>query len=173
MYPRIYNILKNKSFFLFGPRSTGKTTWLNQVLPEAVSINLLHTETARRLLASPSRLEEMDGASLETLFFQHYRALAEFSHWDQELSYWRTASGEEIDFVSYGSAGLFVFEIQRTPLVKNSDLDSLKLFIKDYPMAKAFFLYGGTERIFLDGVECIGFEEGLKKLPDFFGVKVF
>jgi GTPase SAR1 family protein len=29
------------SFFLFGPRSTGKTTWLRSVLSESARINLL------------------------------------------------------------------------------------------------------------------------------------
>jgi predicted AAA+ superfamily ATPase len=61
MYPRFYKPLKSKSYFLFGPRSTGKTTWLKSQYPQSQRFDLLHTETARLLLASPSRLEGMLG----------------------------------------------------------------------------------------------------------------
>jgi predicted AAA+ superfamily ATPase len=30
-----------RSFFLFGPRGTGKTTWLQQALPDALRLDLL------------------------------------------------------------------------------------------------------------------------------------
>ena len=30
-----------KSFFLFGPRGTGKTSWVKQMFPEALYIDLL------------------------------------------------------------------------------------------------------------------------------------
>ena len=59
MYPRLYKALKNKSFFLFGPRGTGKTTWLKHAFPEAERLDLLHPETARLLLAAPERLSDM------------------------------------------------------------------------------------------------------------------
>ncbi len=35
------------SFFLFGPRGTGKSTWLRQNLPEAVLVDLLRPEAER------------------------------------------------------------------------------------------------------------------------------
>lgn len=33
-----------QSFFLFGPRGTGKTTWIRQALPEALVIDLLQPD---------------------------------------------------------------------------------------------------------------------------------
>ena len=33
MFPRLLNIGNTKSFFLFGPRGTGKTTWVAQQFP--------------------------------------------------------------------------------------------------------------------------------------------
>ncbi len=52
--------LKNpKSFFLFGPRGTGKTTWLKTHLPDALFINLLHTELYTLLLANPGKLRNL------------------------------------------------------------------------------------------------------------------
>jgi uncharacterized protein len=47
----------SKSFFLFGPRGTGKSTWIASTLPEALVIDLLHGSTLIELLADPSRLE--------------------------------------------------------------------------------------------------------------------
>lgn len=50
-----------RSFFLFGARGTGKSTWLKQKLPDAVRLDLLHTELQLELIASPSRLEGLIG----------------------------------------------------------------------------------------------------------------
>ena len=51
-------LLGKKSFFLFGPRSTGKTTLIRQTLPDASIYDLLNPETYRRLLKRPSLLGE-------------------------------------------------------------------------------------------------------------------
>ncbi|HHB75885.1 MAG TPA: ATP-binding protein [Desulfobulbus sp.] len=59
MYSRIIQFPVRKSFFLFGPRATGKTTWLRQVYPEAVYIDLLQSEVYTMLLAAPERLVQM------------------------------------------------------------------------------------------------------------------
>lgn len=47
------------SFFLFGPRGTGKSTWLQQRFPEALWVNLLMPDIHRRLAAHPERLVEI------------------------------------------------------------------------------------------------------------------
>lgn len=47
------------SFFLFGPRGTGKSTWLRRNIPEALSIDLLEPESYRTFLARPERLEQL------------------------------------------------------------------------------------------------------------------
>lgn len=50
--------LPGRSFFLFGPRGTGKTTWLRSVLPHAHWVNLLLERELVRLLRSPGRFSE-------------------------------------------------------------------------------------------------------------------
>lgn len=45
--------LPERSFFLFGPRGTGKTTWLRQVLPTALWFDLLRTRTFLELSQRP------------------------------------------------------------------------------------------------------------------------
>jgi predicted AAA+ superfamily ATPase len=44
------------SSFLFGPRGTGKSTWLASVLPEAITYDLLDTSLALRLAREPGLL---------------------------------------------------------------------------------------------------------------------
>jgi predicted AAA+ superfamily ATPase len=51
--------LPNQSFFLFGPRGTGKSTWLRHELPDAVFVDLLKPEVYRELQARPERLREI------------------------------------------------------------------------------------------------------------------
>jgi len=48
-----------QSFFLFGPRGTGKTTWLQAKLGEAIRIDLLDPLSFRNFAARPERLEEL------------------------------------------------------------------------------------------------------------------
>ncbi|MBK8871901.1 MAG: ATP-binding protein [Elusimicrobia bacterium] len=47
-----------QSFFLFGPRGTGKTMWTKKVFPKAQRVNLLAMETLRSLSARPERLKD-------------------------------------------------------------------------------------------------------------------
>lgn len=56
MYTRLLIPPKDKSFFLFGPRGTGKTTWLKKTFPNALYIDLLDSEIYNDLLARPHRL---------------------------------------------------------------------------------------------------------------------
>lgn len=47
-----------ESFFLFGPRGTGKSTWLRHSFPEALWIDLLDAAAERHYAAYPERLRE-------------------------------------------------------------------------------------------------------------------
>lgn len=56
-----------QSFFLFGPRGTGKSTWLNTHCENALFIDLLDAEVYRSYAARPERLKEMlDGQKFGT-----------------------------------------------------------------------------------------------------------
>lgn len=60
MYTRILKPpAGKKSFFLFGPRGTGKTTWLKTHFPQALYFDLLNSEVYNDLLARPHRLAQM------------------------------------------------------------------------------------------------------------------
>lgn len=47
-----------QSFFLFGPRGTGKSTWLRDKYPDALWIDLLELDQLRLYSAAPERLKE-------------------------------------------------------------------------------------------------------------------
>jgi len=57
VYPRDL-VLPERSFFLFGPRGTGKTTWLRTVLPDAHWVDLLLERELVRLTRDPGRFSE-------------------------------------------------------------------------------------------------------------------
>ena len=54
----ISNLIQKKSFFLFGPRSTGKTTLLQTHFPKIKIYDLLDSRVYKRLLKRPHLLEE-------------------------------------------------------------------------------------------------------------------
>ncbi len=54
-----------KSFFLFGPRGTGKTSWLKENLPEGLFLDLLNQETFFTLLTNPHHLENLIPADFQ------------------------------------------------------------------------------------------------------------
>ena len=56
--PRIFKPPED-SFFLFGPRGTGKTTLLRQNYPDALWIDLLEPDVFRSYSAYPERLREV------------------------------------------------------------------------------------------------------------------
>jgi predicted AAA+ superfamily ATPase len=53
--------LPERSFFLFGPRGVGKSTWLKEVLPRAAYFDLPSSSLYLELSREPDRLEAMVG----------------------------------------------------------------------------------------------------------------
>ncbi len=108
--------------------------------------------------------EEVGGIALETLFLQELIALNSALDLGYKIFYWRTSNGKEVDFVLYGPKGLLSFEIKRTSRITSAMLGGLKSFLADYPMAKAYFVYGGNRRMYEDKIEVVPVLETLKNL---------
>ncbi len=47
------------SFFIFGPRGTGKSTWLKKNFPEAYTVDLLDDTTFRNHITNPNRIKQI------------------------------------------------------------------------------------------------------------------
>ncbi len=58
MLNRLIKPIENQSYFLFGPRGTGKTTWVTAQYPQAVYIDLLDAKIRNQLLIDPGRLKK-------------------------------------------------------------------------------------------------------------------
>lgn len=59
---RFFRPPDQQSYFLFGPRGTGKTTWLKKYYPDVLWIDLLEPEEFRQYLTKPESLREfIDG----------------------------------------------------------------------------------------------------------------
>ncbi|MCX7126036.1 MAG: AAA family ATPase [Gammaproteobacteria bacterium] len=108
---------------------------------------------------------EIDGAAYETLFLQSIRAITDYYDFDYQISYWRTSAGVEVDFILYGPRGFFAFEIKKSSSVNKHDAKGLLSFAQDYPEAKLFLVYGGTEKYYFDSVTAIPMQELLFHLP--------
>ena len=67
-----------QSFFLFGPRGTGKSTWLHQHFPSAHFIDLLAPDVFRSFLTRPERLQEVvEGTGAETIIIDEVQKVPE------------------------------------------------------------------------------------------------
>jgi hypothetical protein len=73
------------------------------------------------------------GALFETLVFQHLKAWASLKIPSPRIFYWRTATGQEIDFVIEWGNKLVAIEVKSSSMVKYSDAENLRVFIGEYP----------------------------------------
>jgi len=110
------------------------------------------------------RVEEIGGAALEGLVAQHLRAWIAYGRSDHQLYFWRTRSGQEVDFILYGPNVFWAIEVKNTDRVRSEGLRALRAFQDDYPACKALFLYRGKERIKQHGILCVPCEEFLQCL---------
>lgn len=107
------------------------------------------------------RPEEILGAALEGLVFQHLKAWIDEQVTSYSLTFWRTRSGVEVDFVIYGERGFWAIEVKNSGTLSPKDLSGLKTFSEEYPEAKLFFLYRGNRKLLQDNILCLPVEEFL------------
>ena len=85
-----------RSFFLFGPRGTGKSTWLREVFRQGIYLDLLDASLFLELSQNPHALEAMSGDKPPTSWIvldeiQKIPALLDEVHRLMELRQWRFA----------------------------------------------------------------------------------
>ncbi len=108
--------------------------------------------------------QEIDGAALETLIIQQVRAWASYRDQGDQLFFWRSRGGTEVDLVVYGKGGIWAIEIKNSGKVRPEDLTGLKEFGRDYPMAERILLYRGKHREVISGITCMPITEFLAQL---------
>ncbi len=152
----------SESFFLWGPRQCGKTTVLRQSYPDARWIDLLRAEEYRRYLQNPELLREeiaapkfyfsdvgvvnflakrgqlepgseLFGKAFENWVFHELSAHNSYLEAYADISYWRLASGIEVDFIIDADVAI---EAKATHKVTTDHLKGLRQLFLDYPGIK-------------------------------------
>ncbi|MCK6529232.1 DUF4143 domain-containing protein [Myxococcota bacterium] len=107
------------------------------------------------------RPQEIEGAALEGLVFQHLRSWCDYRGRGDTLHFWRTRHGLEVDFVLYGESTFAAVEVKNADRVRPEDLRGLRAFGEDYPEAVRILLHRGPRRERIAGVWCLPVEEAL------------
>ncbi|MFH0924177.1 MAG: DUF4143 domain-containing protein, partial [bacterium] len=111
--------------------------------------------------------EEIEGSALEGLVVQHLRSWNAYRGDGNNIHFWRTYSGLEVDFVIYGQDGIWAIEVKNTAHIRGNDLQALRAFKSDFPQCNALLLYRGKERFKIHDILCVSCEEFLVNLhPD-------
>ncbi len=93
------------------------------------------------------------GHAFEHLVIQELIAYIAYNRNRQLLSYWRSASGYEVDAI-IGNAQIAI-EIKSTHEVKSNDTKGLKAFLEDFPNCRLIIVSLDERPRNLNGVEVI------------------
>lgn len=88
------------------------------------------------------------GAHLETLVLLDLLAFRDAQVNPPGLYYWRTASGQEVDFILEAEGKLLPVEVKATPRPTPKDAQGLLAFLAEYPEAPGGLLLHGGEEAF-------------------------
>jgi uncharacterized protein len=103
-------------------------------------------------LATGGAHMEPSGAHFENLVLGDLLAWRDTQIPHCELTYWRTASGHEVDFVVEHRRQLLGIEVKSKPSPSLRDIQGLRTFMADYPKAArgGIVLHGGSDSYWLD-----------------------
>jgi len=110
---------------------------------------------------------EIEGGAIEGIVAQHLYTWVQTQKEPHSLSFWRTATKLEVDFIVYGPKGFWAIEVKRSSNLGPDDIRGLAAFKEDYPEAQAFIITLGKRREIYRGFPIIPLEEFLMQLiPD-------
>ena len=107
---------------------------------------------------------EIEGVALEGLVAQHLRFWVQSQAEPHTLSFWRTQSQLEVDFVIYGPRGFYAIEVKRSGILSPDDVKGLAAFKEEFPEAKCLILADCKRRDAYRGFPIIPVEEFLLNL---------
>jgi predicted AAA+ superfamily ATPase len=105
--------------------------------------------------------QEIEGLALEGLVAQHLRNWVSSQPEPHSLSFWRTQTQLEVDFIIYGPRGFWAIEVKRSPHLGPDDVKALAAFKEEYPEVMCFFVIPGIRRESYRGFPVIPLEEFL------------
>jgi predicted AAA+ superfamily ATPase len=105
--------------------------------------------------------QEIDGFALEGLVAQHLRAWVLAQEHPHTLSFWRTQTKLEVDFVVYGPRGFWAIEVKRSSNLGPADVRGLAAFKEEYPEAYALLVTPTQRREMYRGFPVVPIKEFL------------
>ena len=91
------------------------------------------------------------GGIFESMIYLHLNALAQLLIPKPHIFYWRTTTGKEVDFVLEWGRKLLAVEVKLSSKAKFSDIETLRLFMDEYPeTAACILIYAGDEVKIMD-----------------------
>lgn len=102
------------------------------------------------------------GHAFEHLVIQELIAYLNYNNRSEELSYWRTSSGYEVDAII--GDGRIAIEIKSSNEVNSRHLKGLKAFLEDFPEARSIVVSMDKHKRILNGIEIFPANEFLKSL---------
>jgi predicted AAA+ superfamily ATPase len=107
---------------------------------------------------------ELYGSALEHQVFLELRAWLDYQRMDQDLAFWRTHAGHEVDFLVGGNVAI---EVKATRRVSSGDLKGLLALAEETQLKKKIVVAGEPhERITDQGVTILPVEEFFRQLWD-------
>ncbi len=107
---------------------------------------------------------EIEGWAIEGLVAQHLRSWVFSQQESHTLSFWRTQTRLEVDFVIYGPRGFWAIEVKRSANLGPDDVKGLSAFQEEYPEAHCFFVTLGKHRESYRGFPVIPLDEFLLQI---------
>jgi len=105
---------------------------------------------------------ELFGKAFEHFIFMELSAHFAYNELDYEISFWRTKSGQEVDFVLGG--GEVAIEVKGTDRIDKRDLRSLKIFTEAYSPRKSLVICNEKEERVHGQIEILPWRNFLHKL---------
>lgn len=105
---------------------------------------------------------ESFGHAFEHLIIQELIAYINYNDLNEDITYWRTSSGYEVDAII--GNGRIAIEIKSSNEVNARHLKGLKAFLEDFPEARSIVVSMDKNKRILNGVEIFPANEFLKSL---------
>lgn len=105
--------------------------------------------------------QEIEGLALEGLVAQHLHSWVLSQRERHSLSFWRTQTQLEVDFIVYGPRGFWAIEVKRSATLGPDDVRALNAFKEEYPETQCLIVAPSKRRECYRGIPIIPLEEFL------------
>ncbi len=106
------------------------------------------------------------GITCETIIFNQIRALLTYKNRSFKISFFRTHSGIEADFIIETDKDILAVEVKANDKLASDDVRHLKWLKDKNPQIEVVLFHFGKRTFKIDGVWCFNWLEGLEKYFD-------